>query len=214
MIKVEKFVVGEIAANCFFVTDDEEKVSLLVDTGDYSYEIEEKVKQFGAERLKYILLTHGHFDHIGNVARLKRKFPDVKVVISKYDAPFTNDDDLNLSYRHSDYPVEHFDADVLVKEGSELEFGKEMIRVMETPGHTRGSVCYILGNNLFSGDMLFRGSIGRIDFPTSDRNDMINSLEKLKALEENYNVYCGHDRNTTLDYEKKNNIYMTRTDFI
>ncbi len=213
MIKVERFPVGELDANCFFVTDDEAQEAFLVDTGDYSFKLEERIKQFGAEKVKYILLTHGHFDHIGYVVEMKKKIPWAKIVIGEDDAHFTNEDDLNLAW-HFGLSMKHFDADILVGEGSELNFGNEKIKVISTPGHTRGGVCYILGDNIFTGDTLFRGSIGRTDFPTGDKEEMLQSLKKLSELDGNYNVYCGHESNTTLDFERKNNIYMAREDLV
>ena len=213
MIKIERFVVGEIEANCFFVTDDEENLAFLVDTGDYSFELKKRIKEFGAEKVKYILLTHGHLDHIGYASEMREEFPSAKIVIGKDDAHFTNEDDLNLSSLFG-MTFRHFDADILVEDGSELAFGSKKIKVISTPGHTKGGVCYIFGDCIFTGDTLFRGCIGRTDFPTSSKEDMKKSLEKLEALDGNYKVYCGHESNTTLDHERKNNIYMIRKDLI
>lgn len=213
MIKIERFVVGEIEANCFFVTDDEENLAFLVDTGDYSFELKKRIKEFGAEKVKYILLTHGHLDHIGYALEMREEFPSAKIVIGKDDAHFTNEDDLNLSSLFG-MTFRHFDADILVEDGSELAFGSKKIKVISTPGHTKGGVCYIFGDCIFTGDTLFRGCIGRTDFPTSSKEDMKKSLEKLEALDGNYKVYCGHESNTTLDRERKNNIYMIRKDLI
>jgi len=213
MIKIERFVVGEIEANCFFVTDDEENLAFLVDTGDYSFELKERIKEFGADKVKYILLTHGHLDHIGYASEMREEFPSAKIVIGKDDAHFTNEDDLNLSSLFG-MTFRHFDADILVEDGSELAFGSKKIKVISTPGHTKGGVCYIFGDCIFTGDTLFRGCIGRTDFPTSSKEDMKKSLEKLEALDGNYKVYCGHESNTTLDRERKNNIYMIRKDLI
>lgn len=213
MIKIERFVVGEIEANCFFVTDDEENLAFLVDTGDYSFELKERIKEFGADKVKYILLTHGHLDHIGYASEMREEFPSAKIVIGKDDAHFTNEDDLNLSSLFG-MTFRHFDADILVEDESELAFGSKKIKVISTPGHTKGGVCYIFGDCIFTGDTLFRGCVGRTDFPTSSKEDMKKSLEKLEALDGNYKVYCGHESNTTLDYERKNNIYMIRKDLI
>ena len=213
MIKIERFVVGEIEANCFFVTDDEENLAFLVDTGDYSFELKKRIKEFGAEKVKYILLTHGHLDHIGYASEMREEFPSAKIVIGKDDAHFTNEDDLNLSSLFG-MTFRHFDADILVEDGSELAFGSKKIKVISTLGHTKGGVCYIFGDCIFTGDTLFRGCIGRTDFPTSSKEDMKKSLEKLEALDGNYKVYCGHESNTTLDRERKNNIYMIRKDLI
>ena len=184
-----------------------------MDTGDYSFELKKRIKEFGAEKVKYILLTHGHLDHIGYASEMREEFPSAKIVIGKDDAHFTNEDDLNLSSLFG-MTFRHFDADILVEDGSELAFGSKKIKVISTPGHTKGGVCYIFGDCIFTGDTLFRGCIGRTDFPTSSKEDMKKSLEKLEALDGNYKVYCGHESNTTLDHERKNNIYMIRKDLI
>ncbi len=208
MIKTERFPVGELEANCFFVTDEEAKEAFLVDTGDYSYELEERIRDFGAGNIKYLLLTHGHFDHIGYVAEMKKKMPWVKIVIGKDDAHFTKENDLlALAYG---MPPERFEADILAEDGTELPFGTQTIKVLATPGHTKGGVCYLVGNSLFTGDTLIKGTIGRTDFPTGDIVEMMASLRKLMALEGDYHVYCGHDNNTTLQKERTMNPYMRK----
>lgn len=212
MIKVECFPLGELQANCYFVKNTESGISLLIDMGDSSSEVEKRIDEFGAEKLKYVLLTHGHFDHIGNTADIKRKYPDVKIVIGEKDSAFTNNDTLNLSAFFSE-KTEHFNADITVNDGDELEFGNEKIKVLSTPGHTRGGVCYIIGDNLFTGDTIMSRTTGRIDFPTGSRGEMIKSVKKIASLDGNFNVYCGHGEQTTLDFERKNNIFMENVNY-
>ena len=208
MIKIERFVVGEIEANCFFVTDDEENLAFLVDTGDYSFELKKRIKEFGAEKVKYILLTHGHLDHIGYASEMREEFPSAKIVIGKDDAHFTNEDDLNLSSLFG-MTFRHFDADILVEDGSELAFGSKKIKVISTPGHTKGGVCYIFGDCIFTGDTLFRGCIGRTDFPTSSTSELIRSVkERLFILPEETIVYPGHGGVTTIGHEKLYNPFI------
>lgn len=207
MIKVQWFPVGQLQANCYFVTDTEADVALLIDTGANSVQLENKIHDFGAEKLKYILLTHGHFDHIGYTAEMKRKYPSVKVVISESEAPFLTNDSLNLSLYFGD-KIEHFHADILVNDGMMLDFGNEKIKVISTPGHTVGGVCYIIGNNIFTGDTIMSQTTGRMDFPTGNSHDMFESVKKIAAIKENLNVYGGHGGNSTLDYERKHNIFM------
>lgn len=207
MIKVDWFPVGSLQANCYLVTDTEQDVFLLVDTGGKSSELEKRIDESGAEKLKYILLTHGHFDHIGYTAEMKRKYPSAQIVISEIEESFISRDDLNLSVYFGD-KIEHFKADILVGDGTVLDFGTEKIKVLATPGHTAGGVCYIIGNNIFTGDTIMSRTTGRMDFPTGNSHEMFESVKKIAAIKENLNVYCGHGENSTLDYERKHNIFM------
>ena len=146
MIKVKCFPVSALSANCYFVTADNDE-SLLIDTGAPAKELDRIINEFGADKLKYILLTHGHFDHIANTAAVKREYPHVKIVISEKEKNFTTRDNLNLSL-FFDGTIEHFDADILVNDGDELPFGKYKIKVLATPGHTIGGVCYIIDDSI------------------------------------------------------------------
>ena len=133
-------------------------------------------------------MTHNHFDHVQGVDLLK-KSSGAQTVISDVD-------NNNLANAEK--------ADITVKDGDELVFGDEKIEILETPGHTSGSVCLLVGDSMFSGDTLFFETIGR----TENRKDMINSLLKLIKLDKDYIVYPGHGETTTLLYEKQNNVYM------
>lgn len=207
-MNVKYYPLGELGANCCFVTDSSDSFSLVVDPGAPSVKIEELINDFGSETLKYILLTHGHFDHIGNAAALKERFPASKIVISREDEPFTKNDHLNLAAYMGDITVTHFTPDIIVSDNDVIDFGSETIRVISTPGHTAGSVCYVIGDSIFTGDTLMKGTTGRVDFPTGSSSDMRNSLSKLSALKEDYKLYCGHGESSTLHYEKKHNIFL------
>ena len=164
------------------------------------------IDMIGDTNLKYILLTHGHFDHIIGVKSVKEKY-GAQVVISKEDEPMLNSAKLSLAV-FCNAPQNNVDADIIVKDGDEITLGKTKIKVMATPGHTSGSVCYIAENCIFSGDTLFYCSCGRTDFPSGSPEQMMSSLQKLKALDGDYKVYTGHNNLTTLDFERKNNPYM------
>ena len=209
MPKVKCFPLGELMANCYFVYDEESGVSLVVDPGDVSAELEECIDRFGADKLRYILLTHGHFDHIAGVAHLKQEYPDAKIVIGEGDKSFTSQDNLNLGY-HFGLSCDPFRVDIPVSEGDELSFGQEKIKVLSTPGHTRGGVCYIIGDSIFTGDTLISGTTGRTDFPTGSLQDMYRSIARLAAIEENLTVYCGHGPSSTMELERQYNIYMRK----
>ena len=207
MIKTKWFPVGELQANCYLVTDEEAGAALLVDTGAPHRELEREIEMFGGDKLQYILLTHGHFDHIGYTAALKQQYPQVKIVISEKDAPFTHRDDLNLSL-FFEGTLPHFDADILVKDGDRLPFGSGTIEVIATPGHTAGGVCYRIDDSLFTGDTLISLTTGRTDFPTGNTREMLRSIKRLAAIPGDLKVYCGHGESSTLAYERDHNFAM------
>ena len=207
-VKVTNVSFPGFCANCYLVTDMATNESLLVDPGAYGERQKEYIKSQGVDNLKYILLTHGHFDHMLGVERFRQELGG-KVVIH------TDDEDKLSSAVGSLYS--HFDrdnsfapatADITVKDGDTLPFGNETVEVIHTPGHTVGSVCFEIGEHLFTGDTLFRLSIGRTDFPGGSMEKMMSSMKKLRALEGSYKVYPGHDRLSDLDYEKAYNPYM------
>lgn len=197
----EKF--GSMDNNCSLIIDEKTNQSALVDCNEFSQKM---IDMIGDTDLKYILLTHGHFDHIIGVKSVKEKY-GAQVVISKEDEPMLNSAKLSLAV-FCNAPQNNVDADIIVKDGDEITLGKTKIKVMATPGHTSGSVCYIAENCIFSGDTLFYCSCGRTDFPSGSPEQMMSSLLKLKALDGDYKVYTGHNNLTTLDFERKNNPYM------
>lgn len=197
----EKF--GSMDNNCSLIIDEKTNQSALVDCNEFSQKM---IDMIGDTDLKFILLTHGHFDHIIGVKSVKEKY-GAQVVISKEDEPMLNSSKLSLAV-FCNAPQNNVDADIIVKDGDEITLGEIKIKVMATPGHTSGSVCYIAENCIFSGDTLFYCSCGRTDFPSGSPEQMMSSLQKLKALDGDYKVYTGHNNLTTLDFERKNNPYM------
>ena len=194
---------GSMDNNCSLIIDEKTNQSALVDCNEFNQKM---IDMIGDTDLKYILLTHGHFDHIIGVKSVKEKY-GAQVVISKEDEPMLNSSKLSLA-AFCNAPQNNVDADIIVKDGDEITLGKTKIKVMATPGHTSGSVCYIAENCIFSGDTLFYCSCGRTDFPSGSPEQMMSSLQKLKALDGDYKVYTGHNNITTLDFERKNNPYM------
>ncbi len=202
--KIMKLVVGELQENCFILFD-ENKDAFVVDPGGSSENIIEAIEKNGLN-IKYILLTHGHFDHVGAVAALVKKYK-APVYMSKDDRAFLESPkEVRASY--FGMQIEAADVDVFVKEGDEISFSEGTIKVIETPGHTLGSVCYLFENYLFAGDTLFNGSIGRTDFPESDHSLMIESLKKLKKLDDDIYVLSGHGPESQISYEKMTNPYL------
>ena len=197
----EKF--GSMDNNCSLIIDEKTNQSALVDCNEFSQKM---IDMIGDTDLKYILLTHGHFDHIIGVRDTKAKY-GAKVVISSEDEPMLSSSKLSLA-AFCNAPQNDVEADIIVSDGDEITLGDIVIKVMSTPGHTLGSVCYIAENCIFSGDTLFYCSCGRTDFPSGSPEQMMSSLQKLKALDGDYKVYTGHNNLTTLDFERKNNPYM------
>ncbi|WP_062552155.1 MBL fold metallo-hydrolase [Peptoniphilus phoceensis] len=202
--KIIKLVVGQLQENCFILFD-ENKDAFIVDPGASSENIIEAIEK-NSLNIKYILLTHGHFDHVGAVASLAKKFK-APVYLSKKDRKFL---ETPAEVRVSSFgmEIEAADVDVFVNENDEIPFSEGLIKVIETPGHTLGSVCYLFNNFLFAGDTLFNGSIGRTDFPESDHSLMIESLKKLKKLDDEIYVLSGHGPESQMSYEKISNPYL------
>ncbi len=200
MIKIIKKVVGPLDANCYTIIDDETKDCLIIDPGaDFS-----SVFNFATVKnlsVKGVLLTHGHFDHAasGYLAREN----EIKVYISEGDAYMLSSRD-NLASRFGlSYPF--YTADETFGNG-ELQFGSIKVKTILTPGHTKGSACFIIDDKLFSGDTLFKDDFGNYNFPTGSLADLKNSLKNvLFKLDGDYVVYTGHGDKTTLNAERKNN---------
>ena len=205
MLQIKRMRVGQIGTNCYLLEDTDAKICAVVDPGDQPDDIDQEIRKAGLT-LTMILITHGHFDHIIGVKSVKEKY-GAQVVISKEDEPMLNSSKLSLAV-FCNAPQNNVDADIIVKDGDEITLGEIKIKVMATPGHTSGSVCYIAENCIFSGDTLFYCSCGRTDFPSGSHEQMMSSLQKLKALDGDYKVYTGHNNLTTLDFERKNNPYM------
>ncbi len=214
MLKIQSAPVGELGVNCYVVTDEGTGRTAVVDPGGYNTALDMILKNVGFDKIDYILLTHGHFDHISGVASLLKKAPDAKAVLGKKDVPFINDNFLNLSRLFGGAPVEPFEADIVVCGGDKITLGESEFTVIDTPGHTQGSVCYLCGEHLFSGDTLFRRSAGRTDFPTGDEEQLMRSLRKLARLDDICRVYPGHNEETTIIEERRSNPYLNGLDYL
>ncbi len=195
MVKIDTLCLGSYATNCYIVRATDSSQCVVIDPG-YSPEQILKFLQKNNLSLQAILLTHGHFDHVGAVRSLAAD-TDCAVYLHKQElslpAMMT---DGALYYTHT------------YKEGDTLSLAGLTFRVLHTPGHTPGSVCLQAENALFSGDTLFAGSCGRVDFPGSSPKDMRQSLSRLSELQEDLTVYPGHAESTTLRWEQQTNPYM------
>lgn len=202
-MKIKILPLGHIKSNCYLISTD--KAAVAVDVGFESDEVTEFFEN-SAEKQKLILLTHSHFDHIGGALELRDKF-GVKIAIGEHDAPALSDTALNLSNKfHA--RLKPFSADIILKDDQTIGCGDIEFKVIETAGHTRGGVCYLLGDNLFSGDTLFCESVGRTDFLDGDFDKLCESVKKLYELSDNVTVYPGHGGTTTIGHEKRFNPYI------
>ena len=201
-MKVLSLMVGPIMTNCYILCDEVARVCAVIDPGDEPERIEALMATTGCAPVM-ILLTHGHFDHCTGVAGLLEKWPDLPVYI--HEADVTDSSGGELTFRRLDEKNQRY-----WHEGDTLTVGGLTLRVMETPGHSRGSVCLLVEGQgvIFSGDTLFRGNCGRCDFPGGDYRAMLRSLARLGRLEGQYQVYPGHEAATDMEYERKYNPYM------
>jgi glyoxylase-like metal-dependent hydrolase (beta-lactamase superfamily II) len=203
MLKVQTLVVGMVSTNCYIVYDPEAREAAVVDPGDKADAIIDAVRG-NALTVKYVLLTHGHFDHVLALDGVRGAF-GAKAVIHEADADYLRDPDLSGRFGRLRAST---DADILVRGGETFSLGRYAIEVLHTPGHTPGSVCYRANGLLFTGDTLFEGDCGRCDFPGGDYGEMLKSLRCLAELEGDCTVYPGHDVSTTLSRERKHNANM------
>ena len=205
-MNIKTLVVGIVRANCYLVWND--LACVLIDPGDDAERIETALQQLG-KPLKAILLTHGHFDHVGAVKALKERYPQVPVMIGALDEELLLEPERVYKGMLSRIPDSlHLKADRLLSDGDEINVKGMHFTVIATPGHTKGSVCYLYENAIFSGDTLFRGTCGRCDFSGGDSRAMHDSLAKLALLEGDRPVYPGHEGETSLDQERKYNRFM------
>ena len=205
MIKIDYDVVGMIGTNCYLIEDEDSGELAVIDPGDRSDAIIAEIDRRGG-KLRYILLTHGHYDHILGAAELCERYHPT-VCAAEKELPLIGEPAYNLSKNHG-LSITPFTVDRPLKDGEVILLGQTKITFILTPGHTMGSGCYIVDGCIFSGDTLFCTSIGRTDFPTSSMTEMMRSVTRLKELEGDYRVFPGHDVFTTLDQERKFNPYM------
>ena len=204
MITIKTFVEGPIDANNYLVIDDATKEAVLIDCSSARAEFIQSIKDSGVN-LKQILLTHGHFDHLLGIDGFK----DVLGVDT-----YISEDDMSqvrmtpemlqmfLGMMSSSIPS----VAGYIKDGDVVKIGNTEIKAIATPGHTKGGMCYLVENKLFSGDTLFQGSCGRCDLPEGDFETIVKSIkEKLFTLPEEIEVYPGHGGKTTIAHEKKFN---------
>jgi hydroxyacylglutathione hydrolase len=206
-LKIQRFLTGPLEVNCYLMIDEATGKAAVLDPGGMNPQLEAAINQIGEKNVEKILLTHGHFDHIGGVSVLQKK-TGAQVFLYEEDKDFPGNSSLNLSVMAIGQEIPSFSVDRLLKDGETFSLGKTAFTVLHTPGHTQGSCCYLSENVLFTGDTLMRNSVGRTDFPTGNMPKLTKSLQQLALLPGNYTIYPGHGEPSTLDEERKRNPYL------
>jgi hydroxyacylglutathione hydrolase len=200
-MQIKVFPCGALQTNCYLAWEEGSKSAFIVDPGDISPDLKSFIQK---ENIlpEYIILTHGHGDHTGGIADLKRAYPDIQLVASKKEKKFLID-------RKASYGEGGIECDIYVDDGEELLVGSQKLKFISTPGHTPGGMCILMNKVLFSGDTLFRASVGRTDFPGGNTEDLICSIKgKLLVLPEDTKVLPGHEEQTTIGYEARFNPFV------
>lgn len=194
-MKITVFQLGALGTNCYIVIDERTRSCAVVDPGATGEAVADWLEKEGLQP-RYVLLTHGHYDHVGGVAGLRQRYAGIPVYVHEADTHLTPQLCMGLEWTH------HYD------EGDTLKMDGVTFRVLHTPGHTPGSVCLMVENTLISGDTLFAGSCGRTDLPGGSWPTIRESLRRLASFEANLWVLPGHGGTSQLRDEKRYNPYL------
>jgi len=201
-------MVGDMLANCYIIADEEAKEAAIIDPSAEGVEILKVIKENNL-RVIYIINTHGHIDHIGANAEIKEA-TGAKILIHEDDRNLLSSPVKNLAIflgRMTKSPP----ADRLLKGGEIISLGKLKLKVIHTPGHTRGSICLLVDKKLFTGDTLLRNSIGRTDLPGASEKILVQRIkEELLPLGDEVKIYPGHKEETTIGQERRNNPFLQK----
>lgn len=198
-MKVKLLRVGPIGTNCYILEDDQTNLAAVIDPGDEPELIQEALEKEGVE-VRYLLLTHGHYDHTTAVPALHRVYPQADIYIHQADANGAGSTLFPLAGEVDDLK--------LYDEGDVIRLGDHEIQVLHTPGHSPGSVTLKVEDVLFTGDTLFAGSCGRTDLRGGSYEEIMSSLNRLGQLEGDFHVCPGHDRTSTLERERQYNPFL------
>ena len=195
---IKHIYIPSVYTNCYLLLDEDSGAMAVIDPGD---DIADSLRHFCVDNgwdLRAVFLTHGHYDHVGGVAALRKKFPDIPVYLHPADA----EKDSRL------LPTSHLGPLTLWREGDVVTLGSLQVEVLHTPGHSGGSVVLLAEDVMLCGDTLFAGSMGRTDFPGGSDEQMRASLKRLGELEGELRVFPGHGAFTTLEREQEGNPYL------
>ena len=206
-MQIYNYMTGPLSVNTYLVVDEKINKAFIVDPGGKDKALFKLVRENNIE-IDYIILTHGHGDHICGIDDYRQQWPHAKIVAHEKEEPLLMDPNKNFSSVTCGFPIS-VRADILVKDGDELMLGDSAIKFLFTPGHTPGGMSIYVEGSLFSGDTLFAGSIGRTDFPGSSFKELKRSIEdKLYTLPKETRVYPGHMGPTTIGSEKEHNPFV------
>jgi len=205
-MKIFCLPVGEMKANCLILRDEATGYGAVVDPGDEPERILRKCEAEGIT-VKYILLTHAHFDHMMALEAL-REATGAPLAMHRLDAQSLCEPSITYMAQFAGITDAPKPAEILLEEGDTIFLGETELAVLHTPGHTVGSMCLACGNDLITGDTLFRGSIGRCDLYGGDEMVMQQTLKRLCGLDADYKLWPGHGSTTTLSREKACNFYL------
>ena len=198
-MQVKVLQVGPIGTNCYILEDEKARAAAIIDPGDEAGRILQVIEDDGVD-VKYILLTHGHYDHTTAVPQLHKALPQAEIYIHRADANGAGSRLFPLAGQIPD--LKFYD------EGDALTLGELTIQVLHTPGHSKGSVTLKVGDVLFCGDTLFAGSCGRTDLAGGSYDEIMASLKKLGELPGDCHVCPGHDVTSTLERERRSNPFL------
>lgn len=205
MIQTAFVVSGSFQVNCYLVYDTNSKKAIIIDPGEQAQKVINKIETLNLKP-ELLINTHGHFDHIFSDDIIREKY-NIPLAIFKDDTEMLSDSNLNFS-QYMDKAITIKQADIIFdkEEIKETSFCK--YKVVHTPGHSKGSICILTGNICFSGDTVFRNSIGRTDLTGGNYDELIQSLQKIKKFPKDIIIYPGHGPVTTLKDELNNNPYF------
>lgn len=205
MVKFKRFTQGILGSNTYIIWDDISLEGVIVDAGNKLEIIKDIIDEENI-KVKYIILTHAHFDHIHFLNEYKASF-GANIVIHEADDVMLTNPRLNASTLFGSART-YANADITVKDADSLFIGDVEMKMISTPGHTPGGMCILIEKMLFSGDTLFYSGFGRTDLGAGDVHDMAMSIEKLYKLDGNIDVYPGHGTKTTIERERNMNPFM------
>jgi hydroxyacylglutathione hydrolase len=204
---IKMLTVGPLQTNCYILGDEKSKGAVVIDpAGDFE-DIKNQLNK-SKLRVKYIILTHGHFDHTGALAQLK-KTTGAEILIHSADASMLSQSTPAQPFL-LDSRTDPCPADRTLKDGDTIEFGSNVLEVLHTPGHTPGGISLLVDKMIFTGDTLFCGSVGRTDLPGGSYRKLMDSIKtKLLSKDDDYVIYPGHGPKSTIGEERRNNPFLT-----